>query len=91
MSKTVVGETAQRKVVRTEEHSDIDKQSSTTKHPRAKDEDFEILASNYPDRRRRILKTFSGITSRITIQQVMGRMHVGYSSTTMRTNGKSER
>ena len=55
MSKTVVGETAQRKVVRTEEHSDVDKQSSTTKHPRAKDEDFEILASNHPDRRRRKL------------------------------------
>ena len=56
-----IGETSRRKVVRTEEHSGKDKQSwiykhsATTKHPRAKDEDFEILASNYPDRRRRKL------------------------------------
>ena len=56
-----IGETARRKVIRTEEHGGKDKQSwiykhsSTTKHPRAKDEDFEILATNYPDRRRRKL------------------------------------
>ena len=47
--------------LRTEEHGGKDKQlwiykhSATTKHPCAKDEDFEILASNYPDRRRRKL------------------------------------
>ena len=56
-----VGETARRKVVRTGEHGGKDKESwifkhsSTTKHPRAKDEDFEVLATNYPDRRRRKL------------------------------------
>ena len=56
-----VGETARRKVIRTEEHGGKDKESwiykhsSTTKHPRAKDEDFEVLATNYPDRRRRKL------------------------------------
>ena len=40
-------------------HGDVSswiyKHSSTTKHPRAKDEDFEVLATNYPDRRRRKL------------------------------------
>ena len=56
-----IGETARRKVIRTEEHGGKDKQSwiykhsSTTKHPRAKDDDFEVLATNYPDRRRRKL------------------------------------
>ena len=56
-----IGETARRKVVRTAEHGGKDKQSwifkhtSTTKHPRAKDEDFEILATGYEDRRRRKL------------------------------------
>ena len=56
-----VGETARRKVIRTAEHGGKDKDSwiykhsSTTKHPRAKDEDFEVLATNYPDRRRRKL------------------------------------
>ena len=56
-----VGETARRKVIRTEEHGGKDKQSwiykhsSKTKHPRAKYEDFEILATNYEDRRKRKL------------------------------------
>ena len=56
-----IGETARRKVARTEEHGGKDKESwifkhsSTTKHPRAKDEDFEILATGYEDRRRRKL------------------------------------
>ena len=56
-----VGETARRKVIRTAEHGGKDKDSwifkhsTTTKHPRAKDEDFEVLATNYPDRRRRKL------------------------------------
>ena len=56
-----IGETARRKVIRTAEHGGKDKDSwiykhsSTTKHPRAKDEDFEVLAINYPDRRRRKL------------------------------------
>ena len=56
-----IGETARRKVVRTDDHGGKDKQSwifkhsSTTKHPRAKDKDFEILATGYPDRRRRKL------------------------------------
>ena len=56
-----IGETARRKVLRTEEHSGKDKQSwiykhsSTTKHPKAKDEHFEVLATNYADRRRRKL------------------------------------
>ena len=56
-----IGETARRKVIRTAEHGGKDKDSwiykhsSTTKHPCAKDEDFEVLATNYPDRRRRKL------------------------------------
>ena len=56
-----VGETARRRTVRTEEHGGKDKNSwifkhsSTTKHPRAKDQDFEILATNYGDRRKRKL------------------------------------
>ena len=56
-----VGETARRRTVRTEEHGGKDKNSwifkhsSTTKHPRAKDEDFEVLATNYGDRRKRKL------------------------------------
>ena len=47
-----VGETARRRTVRTGEHGGKDKNSwifkhsSKTKHPRAKDEDFEILATN---------------------------------------------
>ena len=56
-----VGETARRRVLRTGEHGGKDKNSwiykhsSTTKHPRAKDEDFEVLATGYPDRRKRRL------------------------------------
>ena len=56
-----IGETARRRVIRTTEHAGKDKESwifkhtSTTKHPRAKDEDFEILATGYEDRRRRKL------------------------------------
>ena len=56
-----IGETARRKVVRTGEHGGKDKKSwifqhsTTTKHPRAKDEDFEVLATNYTDRRKRKL------------------------------------
>ena len=56
-----IGETARRKVVRTGEHGGKDKKSwifqhsTTTKHPRAKDEDFKVLATNYPDRRKRRL------------------------------------
>ena len=56
-----VGETARRRTLRTEEHGGKDKNSwifkhsSTTKHPRAKNEDFEVLASNYGDRRKRKL------------------------------------
>ena len=56
-----IGETSRRRVIRTEEHGGRDKQSwifkhsSTTKHPRAKDDNFEILATNFPDRRRRKL------------------------------------
>ena len=48
-------------MIRTGEHGGKDKQSwifkhsSTMKHPRAKDEDFEILATGYGDRRRRKL------------------------------------
>ena len=48
-------------MIRTEEHGGKDKQSwiykhsSKTKHPRAKYEDFEILATNYEDRRKRKL------------------------------------
>ena len=47
--------------MRTGEHGGKDKNSwifkhsSKTKHPRAKDEDFEILATNYGDRRKRKL------------------------------------
>ena len=56
-----VGETSRRRILRTGEHGGKDKQSeifkhsSTTKHPRVKDEDFEVLATGYPDRRRRRL------------------------------------
>ena len=55
------GETSRRRVKRTSEHAGKDKNShifqhtSKTKHPRAKDEDFEILAVNYPNRRKRRL------------------------------------
>ena len=56
-----VGETARRRTVRTGEHGGKDKNSwifkhsSKTRHPRAKDQDFEILATNYGDRRKRKL------------------------------------
>ena len=55
------GETSRRRTKRTGEHSGKDKKShiflhsSSTKHPRAKDDDFEVLATNYPDRRKRKL------------------------------------
>ena len=47
--------------MRTGEHGGKDKESwifkhsSTTKHPRVKDEDFEVLATGYPDKRKRKL------------------------------------
>ena len=56
-----IGETARRREVRTGEHGGKDKKSwvfqhsSSTKHPRAKDKDFEVLAVNYTDRRKRKL------------------------------------
>ena len=60
-NESYIGETARRKVKRTEEHAGKDKNShifihsNTTKHPRAKDENFEVLAVNYPNRRKRKL------------------------------------
>ena len=56
-----IGETGRRKTVRTGEHGGKDaeswvfKHSSKKKHPRAKESDFEVLATNYPDRRKRKL------------------------------------
>ena len=56
-----VGETGRRRTKRTGEHAGKDKNShiflhsKSTKHPRAKDENFEILAVNYADRRKRKL------------------------------------
>ena len=56
-----IGETARRRIIRTEEHGGKDKESwiykhsSQTKHPKAKDRNFEILATNYADRRKRKL------------------------------------
>ena len=56
-----IGETARRRIIRTGEHGGKDKDSwifkhsSSTKHPRAKDHNFQILATNYEDRRRRRL------------------------------------
>ena len=53
-----VGETARRRTVRTGEHGGKDKNSwifkhsSKTRHPRAKEQDFEILVTNYGDRRK---------------------------------------
>ena len=55
-NESYIGETSRRRVIRTEEHGGRDKQSwifkhsSTTKHPKAKDENFEVLATNYADR-----------------------------------------
>ena len=54
-----IGETARRRVLRTEEHAGKDKESwifkhsSQSKHPKAKNENFEILATDYADRRKR--------------------------------------
>lgn len=56
-----IGETARRRIIRTEEHGGKDKESwiykhsSQMKHPKAKDRNFEILATNYADRRKRKL------------------------------------
>ena len=56
-----IGETARRKTLRCNEHAGKDKNShifqhsSKTKHPRAREENFEILATNYSDRRKRKL------------------------------------
>ena len=56
-----VGETGRRKAKRTGEHAGTDKQSEIlkhtqkTKHPQAKEEGFEILATNYPNRTKRKL------------------------------------
>ena len=56
-----VGETGRRRTIRTGEHGGKDKNSwifkhsTKTRHPRAKDQDFEILATNYADRRKRKL------------------------------------
>ena len=56
-----IGETARRRITRTADHggndknSEIYKHSSKTKHPRAKDEDFKILATNYGNRKKRRL------------------------------------
>ena len=56
-----IGETGRRKTIRTGEHAGKDKQSEIlkhtqkTKHPRAKEEGFEILATNYPNRIKRKL------------------------------------
>ena len=54
-------ETARRKAVRTKDHGGHDKNSwifkhsSSTRHPRAKDNDFKILGRNYENRRKRRL------------------------------------
>ena len=56
-----IGETARRKAIRTNEHAGKDKDShiyqhsTKKKHPRAREENFKILARNYPDRRKRKL------------------------------------
>ena len=56
-----IGETARRRILRTEEHAGKDKESwifkhsSQTKHPKAKNEHFEILATGYTNRRKRKL------------------------------------
>ena len=60
-SHSYIGETARRIVVRAEDHTGKDKNShifqhsSSTKHPRAKEANFEVLAANYPNRRKRKL------------------------------------
>ena len=54
-----IGETGRRRIIRTSEHGGKDKKSwihkhsSTTKHPKAKDANFEVLATNYGNRRKR--------------------------------------
>ena len=56
-----IGETARRRILRTGEHAGKDKNSwifkhsASTKHPKARDQDFEVLATNYQDRRKRRL------------------------------------
>ena len=56
-----IGENARRQPLRTEEYGGKDKSSwifnhsSSTKHPRAKDSQFEVLASNYDNKRKRRL------------------------------------
>ena len=56
-----VGETGRRKTKRRKEHAGIDKNSAILKHseekkhPRAEEEDFQVLAVNYPNRRKRKL------------------------------------
>jgi hypothetical protein len=56
-----IGETARRKTRRTKEHAGKDKSShiflhsTKTKHPRAREENFKVLATNYQDRRKRKL------------------------------------
>ena len=56
-----IGETARRKEIRSGDHAGKDKKShilqhsTKTKHPRARIEDFQILATNYPNRRKRRL------------------------------------
>ena len=56
-----IGETARRKTRRTKEHASKEKNSyifqhsTKTKHPRAREENFKVLATNYQDRRKRKL------------------------------------
>ena len=51
-----IGETARRIVIRADDHTGKDKNSHIlTKHPRAKEANFEVLATNYPNRRKRKL------------------------------------
>ena len=56
-----VEETARRRIVRAREHAGKDKDSlllkhsASTKHPKARAQDFEVLATNYPDCRKRML------------------------------------
>ncbi len=56
-----VGETGRRKEVRTNDHAGKDKESwiykhsAEKKHPKAKDRNFRILATNYEDKRKRKL------------------------------------
>ena len=56
-----IGETKRRRENRTGEHggkdknSEIFKHSCSTKHPKAKDKNFKVLATNYENRRKRKL------------------------------------